>query len=71
VIDRRGREQILRVHVRSVTLDRTVDLAAIAARTVGFVGADLANLVNEAALLAAPRARKTISSTPPTSPAKW
>ena len=56
VIDRpdvRGREQILRVHVRGVTLDPTVDLVAIAARTVGFVGADLANLVNEAALLAA------------------
>jgi cell division protease FtsH len=56
VVDRpdvRGREQILRVHVRGVTLDPAVDLAAIAARTVGFVGADLANLVNEAALLAA------------------
>jgi cell division protease FtsH len=56
VIDRpdvHGREQILRVHVRGVTLDPTVDLSAIAARTVGFVGADLANLANEAALLAA------------------
>ena len=56
VIDRpdiRGREQILRVHTRGVTLDPSVNLAAIAARTVGFVGADLANLVNEAALRAA------------------
>jgi cell division protease FtsH len=56
VIDRpdvRGREQILGVHVRGVKLDPAVDLPAIAARTVGFVGADLANLVNEAALLAA------------------
>ena len=56
VIDRpdvRGREQILGVHARGVTLDPAVDLGAIAARTVGFVGADLANLVNEAALLAA------------------
>ena len=56
VIDRpdvRGREQILRVHIRGVTLDPAVDIAAVAARTVGFVGADLANLVNEAALLAA------------------
>ena len=56
VIDRpdvRGREQILRVHTRGVVLDASVDLAVIAARTPGFVGADLANLVNEAALLAA------------------
>ena len=56
VIDRpdvRGREQILRVHSRGVKLDPNLDLGAIAARTVGFVGADLANLVNEAALLAA------------------
>ena len=51
--DVRGREQILRVHTRHVTLDTSVDLAVIAARTPGFVGADLANLVNEAALLAA------------------
>ena len=61
VIDRpdvRGREQILRVHSRGVTLSPQVDLAVIAQRTVGFVGADLANLVNEAALLAA-RANKT------------
>ncbi|MFN8583359.1 MAG: hypothetical protein U0163_20580 [Gemmatimonadaceae bacterium] len=56
VLDRpdvRGREQILRVHARGVALAPDVDLAAIAARTPGFVGADLANLVNEAALGAA------------------
>ena len=65
VIDRpdvRGREQILRLHARGVTLDSTVDLAAIAARTVGFVGADLANLVNEAALLAARASKATVES---------
>ena len=56
VVDRpdlNGREKILRVHTRGVTLAPDVDLAAIAARTPGFVGADLANLVNEAALTAA------------------
>ena len=56
VIDRpdlRGREKILKVHSRGVTLGPDVDLSAIAARTPGFVGADLANLVNEAALNAA------------------
>ena len=56
VIDRpdlRGREKILRVHTRQVTLAPGLDLAQIAARTPGFVGADLANLVNEAALRAA------------------
>jgi cell division protease FtsH len=50
--DRQGREAILRVHVRGVKLASTVDLAVLAQRTPGFVGADLANLVNEAALLA-------------------
>ena len=52
-----GREDILRVHVKNVKLDENVDLKAIASITPGFVGADLANLVNEAALLAA-RAEK-------------
>jgi cell division protease FtsH len=56
--DQRGREQILRVHTRSVPLARDVDLAAIAASTPGMVGADLRNLVNEAALLAARRGHK-------------
>ena len=56
VIDRpdlKGREQILKVHTRGVTLAPDVDLTAVAGRTPGFVGADLANLVNEAALRAA------------------
>jgi cell division protease FtsH len=56
VIDRpdlRGREKILRVHTRQVKLAPEVDLSLVAARTPGFVGADLANLVNEAALRAA------------------
>src|SRR5580765_6788492 len=51
--DVRGREDILRIHVKSVKIAADVDLKVIAARTVGFAGADLANLVNEAALLAA------------------
>ena len=51
--DLKGREKILRVHVRGVTLTPGLDLSAVAARTPGFVGADLANLVNEAALHAA------------------
>jgi cell division protease FtsH len=53
--DSTGREQILRVHTRSVPLDDDVDLGQIAQTTPGMVGADLANLVNEAALLAAKR----------------
>ena len=51
--DVRGREDILRIHVKLVKLAEGVDLRVIAARTAGFAGADLANLVNEAALLAA------------------
>jgi cell division protease FtsH len=53
--DQRGRRQILEVHTRSVPLADDVDLEAIAASTPGMVGADLRNLVNEAALLAARR----------------
>ena len=53
--DVRGREAILRIHVRAVKLSDDVNLAIIAARTAGFAGADLSNLVNEAALLAARR----------------
>ena len=51
--DVRGREDILRIHVKTVKVSDGVDLKVIAARTAGFAGADLANLVNEAALLAA------------------
>ncbi|HEY8483651.1 MAG TPA: ATP-dependent metallopeptidase FtsH/Yme1/Tma family protein, partial [Longimicrobiales bacterium] len=56
VVDRpdvRGREEILRVHAKGVKLAPEVDLAVVARRTPGFVGADLANVLNEAALLAA------------------
>jgi cell division protease FtsH len=52
-----GREQILKVHARAVPLDETINLKQVAAMTPGFVGADLANLVNEAALLAARRGK--------------
>jgi cell division protease FtsH len=51
--DVKGREAILRIHVKGVKIASDVDLKVIAARTAGFAGADLANLVNEAALLAA------------------
>lgn len=53
--DVRGREAILHIHVRGVKVDPQVNLSIVAARTAGFAGADLANLVNEAALLAARR----------------
>jgi cell division protease FtsH len=53
--DQRGRRQILAVHTRTVPLAPDVDLDALAAATPAMVGADLANLVNEAALLAARR----------------
>jgi len=53
--DIKGREEVLRIHVRNVKLAVEVDLRKVAARTAGFAGADLANLVNEAALLAARR----------------
>ncbi len=59
--DRNGRLHILRVHTRSVPLDVDVDLEAIASTTPGMVGADLANLVNEAALLAARRGHTKVS----------
>ena len=51
--DVKGREEILRIHTKAVKIGTDVDLKVIAARTAGFAGADLANLVNEAALLAA------------------
>ena len=50
--DKKGREDILTVHLRNITVDSDVDIPSIAAMTPGFVGADLANLINEAALLA-------------------
>jgi cell division protease FtsH len=58
--DIRGREDILRIHVKNVKVDNSVDLKVIAARTAGFAGADLANLVNEAALLAARRDKPAV-----------
>jgi cell division protease FtsH len=58
--DMRGREAILRVHVKGKPLEDTVDLSIIAKSTPGFVGADLENLVNEAAILAARRNKRTI-----------
>ena len=58
--DIKGREQILRVHSKNVTLGPDADLAKIAARTPGFVGADLANIVNEAALHAAKQAKDVV-----------
>jgi cell division protease FtsH len=58
--DRRGRAEILRLHARSIPLDADVELEALAATTPGFSGADLANLVNEAALVAAMQNRKTV-----------
>jgi cell division protease FtsH len=58
--DRDGREEILKVHTRSIPLADDVDLEAIASSTPGMVGADLANLANEAALLAARRNHKAV-----------
>jgi cell division protease FtsH len=59
--DVRGREAILKVHIKEVKLDDTVDLKELAGITSGFVGADLANLVNEAALLAARRNKQAVT----------
>ena len=58
--DIKGREEILRVHVRNKPIEASVDLAQIAKTTSGFTGADLANLLNEAALLAARRGKALI-----------
>jgi cell division protease FtsH len=58
--DVRGREDILRIHVKTVTIAHEVDLKVVAARTAGFAGADLANLVNEATLLAARKDKKAV-----------
>ncbi len=58
--DKKGREEIIRVHLRNVKAGPDVDLEKIAAMTPGMVGADLANLVNEAALLAVRRGRNVV-----------
>ncbi|MBW4420007.1 MAG: ATP-dependent zinc metalloprotease FtsH4 [Myxacorys californica WJT36-NPBG1] len=59
--DLSGREEILNIHAQKVKLGQDVNLRAIATRTPGFAGADLANLVNEAALLAARNQRQTVA----------
>jgi cell division protease FtsH len=59
--DRTGRKQILEVHTKKVPLAPDVDLGRIASQTPGMVGADLANLVNEAALLAARRSHEQVN----------
>jgi cell division protease FtsH len=59
--DIKGREEILMVHIRGVKIAKEVDLKVLAARTPGFVGADLANLVNESALLAARKEKSAVS----------
>lgn len=58
--DKSGRAEILRVHARLVSLGEDVNLDAIAAQTAGFAGADLANLVNEAAIMAARNNRQAV-----------
>ena len=58
--DKRGREKILQIHARHVKLAPDADLRSVAARTPGFAGADLANIVNEAALLAARRDKTAV-----------
>src|SRR5256886_1214708 len=61
--DKKGRTEILKVHMKKVQLDADVDPEAVAALTPGFTGADLANPVNEAALLATRRGAKTVAMT--------
>ncbi|WP_220197527.1 hypothetical protein [Ktedonospora formicarum] len=58
--ERRGREAILRIHTRHVPLTADVNLEELARRTSSFSGADLANLVNEAALMAACRGKMRV-----------
>src|SRR6185503_12459163 len=60
--DVNGREEVLRIHTKNVKLSPTVDLKVVAARTAGFAGADLANLVNEAALLAARKDKTSVEA---------
>ncbi|PIE17659.1 MAG: cell division protein FtsH [Proteobacteria bacterium] len=59
---REGRKAILEIHLRDVNVDPNLNLDNVAARTAGFAGADLANLVNEAALLAARRSKNLVTS---------
>ena len=59
--DIKGREEILKVHIRGKKIAKDVDLSIIAKKTPGFVGADLANLLNEAAILAAREGREEIT----------
>ncbi len=61
--DRKGRRQILEVHTRGKPLAKDIDLDALAAQTPGFTGADLANLINEAALLTARSGKREITMT--------
>jgi cell division protease FtsH len=58
--DVKGREEVLRIHTKNVKLAPNLDLKIVAARTAGFAGADLANLVNEAALLAARKDKTSV-----------
>ena len=58
--DKKGREDILKIHMKDITADKHLDVEKLANMTPGMVGADLANLVNEAALLAVRRGKKTV-----------
>lgn len=60
--DVHGREEILKVHAKRIKLDQAVDLSVVARNTAGYSGADLENLLNEAALLAARRSKKMVDS---------
>jgi cell division protease FtsH len=59
--DKKGREEIINVHLKKVTITKDLDIEKIASMTPGMVGADLANLVNEAALLAVRRGKKEVT----------
>jgi cell division protease FtsH len=58
--DKKGREEILKVHLKDIKVEENLDVGALAAMTPGMVGADLANLINEAALLAVRRNKKLV-----------
>jgi len=60
--DMKGREEILKVHARKVKMDKEVDLSIVAKSTPGFVGADLANVINEAAILAARQDKPAVTN---------